>query len=513
MDYDDFDESDAMGYVDILGPSSADEDDLTYYLPQQINETWPLFCWGIVRQIWPNIWISLVLCLAWRICCVVLRRLVFPNPHLRYGILGLRTCESLLNGLSIIFGVTLLRHFFGDLCMKPCAFIFSIGLVLSSTALLSKKTPCVTPTASTSHGWTCEMISVTLCCLLLQLYCEFRMDPREWHMIRGTAMILIMKAISVAATGNNFHADRRGMGFLRHYLAWCGYAFSPGSVIFGPWFHFDDYLRALQFTGPSQDASLWKDLVRSTISFAVSTLCIIYSTYLSSIIDASYVFSFRWTNAYAQSQSFRFSHYFVSFFSQSLHQAIGFAALSFPKPDQRYLTALVTDPVSVELPRSLVDVVVNWNFPMHFWLKQYIYKPTRKFGQLPALLFTYAFSSLLHGLNFQLAAVLFSIGMYAYIDYVFREKLSSKFDACIGARDCRGKCNHRNKTNWWVRVVNVFFSCLAIFHLAYLAVMFDTSEQQEKGYNMFHVLDKWSNLNYLSHIVAALNYLLVLFIR
>lgn len=37
---------------------------------------------------------------------------------------------------------------------------------------------------------------------------------------------------------------------------------------------------------------------------------------------------------------------------------------------QSYVTAMVTNPISVELPRSLVDVVVHWNFPMHFWLKQ-----------------------------------------------------------------------------------------------------------------------------------------------
>lgn len=29
----------------------------------------------------------------------------------------------------------------------------------------------------------------------------------------------------------------------------------------------------------------------------------------------------------------------------------------------------VTRPLSVELPRSLVEVVTNWNLPMHNWLK------------------------------------------------------------------------------------------------------------------------------------------------
>lgn len=34
-----------------------------------------------------------------------------------------------------------------------------------------------------------------------------------------------------------------------------------------------------------------------------------------------------------------------------------------------------------------------------------------------------------------------------------------------------------------------------------------------QGYDMYHVLDKWSNLSFLSHMVAALNYLLYALIR
>ncbi|EUB59507.1 putative protein-cysteine N-palmitoyltransferase porcupine [Echinococcus granulosus] len=420
-------------------------------------------------------------------------------------------CPSYLSGESII----LLRHFFGDLYVRPCAFVFTVGFFVSSNFIL-RDTTVRLGKSQTPVGWTSQMVLVTVYCLLLQLYCEFFMNPREWHMIRGTTMLLVMKAISVAASRGPDQQTLE-MGFLRHYLAWCGYAFSPGSVIFGPWFGFDSYLHAIRLIGPSSGNPFWKDLLRTAVSFAIAIGCIIYSTYLSSIIYASYYLSFRWTNAYAQSQSFRFSHYFVSFFSQSLHQAIGFAALTHPNSGQNYVTSMVTNPVSIELPRSLVDVVIHWNFPMHFWLKQYIYKPTRRFGHLQALLLTYAFSSLLHGLNFQLAAVLFSIGIYAYIDFIFRERLSTKVSACIGARACPETCNHRNRTNrWWVRGVNLLFSCLAIFHLAYLAVMFDTSEQQDKvwvcGYNMFHVLDKWSNLNFLSHIIASLTYLLCFFI-
>ena len=29
----------------------------------------------------------------------------------------------------------------------------------------------------------------------------------------------------------------------------------------------------------------------------------------------------------------------------------------------------VSRPLNVEFPRSIVEVVTNWNIPMHFWLK------------------------------------------------------------------------------------------------------------------------------------------------
>ncbi|CDI97341.1 protein cysteine N palmitoyltransferase [Echinococcus multilocularis] len=513
----DFGETDLTGYGGVLDEDSdiylnnryhyddeMYEDGFGYYEMQDVDKGFAAFCGSIVRQVWPNIWISLIACLVWRGCQGLFRLLLSSTttPNCLPQIF-----ETLLNAISILLGIILLRHFFGDLYVRPCAFVFTVGFFVSSNFFL-RDTTVRLGKSQTPVGWTSQMVLVTVYCLLLQLYCEFFMNRREWHMIRGTTMLLVMKAISVAASRGPDQQTLK-MGFLRHYLAWCGYAFSPGSVIFGPWFGFDSYLHAIRLINPSSGNLFWKDLLRTAVSFAIAVGCIIYSTYLSSIIYAGYYLSFQWTNAYAQSQSFRFSHYFVSFFSQSLHQAIGFAALTHPNSGQNYVTAMVTNPVSIELPRSLVDVVIHWNFPMHFWLKQHIYKPTRRFGHLQALLLTYAFSSLLHGLNFQLAAVLFSIGIYAYIDFKFRERLSTKVSACIGARACPETCKHRNRANrWWVRGVNLLFSCLSIFHLAYLAVMFDTSEQQDKGYNMFHVLDKWSNLNFLSHIIASLTYLL-----
>ena len=87
------------------------------------------------------------------------------------------------------------------------------------------------------------------------------------------------------------------------------------------------------------------------------------------------------------------------------------------------------------MPRSLVEVVVSWNLPMHRWLKQYVFKQTRsRLGPGPAVVMTYIASTLLHGLSGQIAAVLLSLGFYTWVEHSLREKLSNILDASIGAR-------------------------------------------------------------------------------
>ena len=55
-------------------------------------------------------------------------------------------------------------------------------------------------------------------------------------------------------------------------------------------------------------------------------------------------------------------------------------------------------------------------------------------------------SALFHGLNFQLAAVLLSLGLYTYVEFTLRSKLASIFDACILARPCPEGCQHKAKS-------------------------------------------------------------------
>lgn len=80
---------------------------------------------------------------------------------------------------------------------------------------------------------------------------------------------------------------------------------------------------------------------------------------------------------------------------------------------------------------------------------------------------------------------------------------------CIQAKQCLPACDCTHKHLKPLTIlINVLFTCLAMFHLAYLGVMFDSSSdsEQETGYSMFHTLDKWSKLGFSSHIVVAISY-------
>ncbi|XP_038066332.1 protein-serine O-palmitoleoyltransferase porcupine-like [Patiria miniata] len=324
----------------------------------------------------------------------------------------------------------------------------------------------------------------------------FFADPVAWNKIRGPQMILVMKVISLA-----FDLDQGVVAEIPEFVEYLGYTFNLATVIFGPWISYSSYIRLLQ---PGGDIDLrW--LVTTFFKFLQSLLCLLISTCLAPVLFLG--FDQKWLDAYKDAMSFRFSHYFVSFVSESTSLALGLGA---PKEGgNKHWELSVARPWHIELPRSLVQVVTNWNLPMHMWLKTYVFKTSRKLGNFAAVLLTYAASSLLHGLNFQLAAVLLSLGFYSYVEHVLRQKLATIFNACILARRCKPDCQHSYQSaNPLVLLTNICFGLLAMFHLAYLGVMFssDSSELQEKGYEMHHTLKKWSHLDYASHYVAGATY-------
>ncbi|XP_071445124.1 protein-serine O-palmitoleoyltransferase porcupine [Hetaerina americana] len=335
-------------------------------------------------------------------------------------------------------------------------------------------------------------------CIVFLVICElFFVKRADWHKIRGAQMLVAMKVISVA-----FDTDIGTLQSLPSLVEFSGYVLCVGTCVFGPWVPYRDYIAI--YNKPLWNYQ-WVWRIVSSIILALLFLSISTCWMQWLIPDESW----RWWVAYRDALSFRSSHYFVSFLSEASAVTSGFG-----HHDITLWTLTVARPQYIEMPRSLVQVVVFWNMPMHHWLKTYIFRTTKSFGSFPAILSTYAVSSLLHGLNFQLAAVLLSLGAYTYTEYVLRQKLASVFGACIQVRPCRKDCSHRSKDKQFLVVLaNIGFGILAMFHLSYLGVMFDVSSKlQDEGYNYMHTISKWSTLNYASHWVALFTYIFYLLV-
>ncbi|TMS15856.1 Protein-serine O-palmitoleoyltransferase porcupine [Larimichthys crocea] len=324
-------------------------------------------------------------------------------------------------------------------------------------------------------------------------------DMVTWHKIRGSQMVVAMKAISLA-----FDMDRGTVGALPSPAEFLGYVLFVGTVVFGPWISFSSYKNATEGTKLS-----WLWLYSSSVTLVKSQICLLVSTCIAPYIFTLFIpihgnaVTEKWLLAYETAVSFHFSNFFVGYLSEGTTKMAG-AGFTEEKDNIRWDMSVVK-PLAVEMPRSMVLVVTSWNIPMSRWLKTYVFKNAMKLGTFPAILMTYTASALLHGLSFHLGAVLLSLGFITYVEHVLRKKLASIFSACILSRPCSSDCSHQHKKEYWVMLLNLVFSLLAIFHLTYLGSMFDAGadEQEiEEGYAAIHTIHRWSELNWASHWVV-----------
>uniref|UniRef100_H3CGX2 Porcupine O-acyltransferase n=1 Tax=Tetraodon nigroviridis TaxID=99883 RepID=H3CGX2_TETNG len=347
-----------------------------------------------------------------------------------------------------------------------------------------------------SRACSCRGLLLSALVLLFLLIGELHfIDLVTWNKIRGSQMVVAMKVISLG-----FDMDRGAVAGLPSPAEFFGYVFFVGTVIFGPWMSFSTYKKAV---GGQPLSWLW--LYCSSLSLLKSQMCLLISTCIAPYLFTLFIplegnaVTQKWLEAYENAASFHFSNYFVGHLSEGAAMLAGAGAA---EQDGGCRGLRVVQPLSVEMPRSMVLVVTSWNIPMSQWLKTYVFRSATQLGTFPAILLTYTASALLHGLSFHLGAVLLSLGFITYVEHVLRRRLASIFNACILSRPCSSGCSHRHQKEVWVMVLNLVFSLLTIFHLTYLGSMFDPGVDEqavEEGYPATHTLHRWAQLNWAGH--------------
>ncbi|XP_043192605.1 protein-serine O-palmitoleoyltransferase porcupine-like [Amphibalanus amphitrite] len=393
---------------------------------------------------------------------------------------------------SALIGCLVLHHFFAELA---ASFVVHAALSYVALAASSRLLPAATAPLSL-------LVSLTFVFACEMWY--FTAD--KWHTVRGGQMILVMKTVSVGLDlsgavvgGGPVAPGAPGSRPAPGPLQYAGYLLHPGTTVFGPWIALDDYMLSMESRPLELLSVRW--MVTSVGSLVAGLLFMSISTcWLNYLLPDRTVLITVWIVAYREALAFRCSHYFVSFVSQAAATISGISGAVWSPGGE----LLVSRPTAIEAPRSLVEVVVNWNLPMHYWLKTYVFRVARPAGVWVAVLCTYVASAVLHGANFQLSAVLLSLGLYTFAEDRLRTQLADALGGCVQARRCVQPCRrHRlGAALWSVRLLNAGLALLAAWHLAYLGMVFDGSPTGSAGYSWRHTLGKWALLGYSSHWVA-----------
>uniref|UniRef100_A0A8C2J609 Porcupine O-acyltransferase n=1 Tax=Cyprinus carpio TaxID=7962 RepID=A0A8C2J609_CYPCA len=318
---------------------------------------------------------------------------------------------------------------------------------------------------SSSRG---PFLSITI--LIYLLLGELHMmDTTTWHKMRGSQMVVAMKAVSLA-----FDLDKGIVEKFPSPVEFMGYIYFVGTVIFGPWISFNSYMDTVE----SQKFSIsW--FLKSVFSCVKSQLCLVISNCIAPYLFPYFIPVFgdkllrnfvilliRWLQAYENTLSFHFSNYFVSYLGETTSTLAG-AGFTEEKDNLKW-DLTIAKPLNVEFPRSMVEVVTSWNLPMSRWLNTYVFRKALKYGSFTAIILTYTASALLHGLSFHIGAVLFTLGFITYIEHVLRKRLSVILNACVLSKRCPSDCKHRHKK-----------------------VLYDGMAS--------HTIEKWTQLSWTSH--------------
>ncbi|CAF0937932.1 unnamed protein product [Brachionus calyciflorus] len=327
-------------------------------------------------------------------------------------------------------------------------------------------------------------ISVILTCFLHLFIGQFWLDRELWMSFRGAEMILLMKLIGFS---NDFENSKDLLNFLNYNL-------SVSTSIIGPWISYTQYTNQL-----NNRSSYSKKQIKNILKYFMYTIItLICSNCLFSLLE-EYLENVPFSNMYFKAFSFRQSNYFICYFAQFIVNLNQFESFNSKEKNE----FIIVRQRMIELPRSMVNVVTNWNLPMHYWLKKYVFEKMKpKYGIFPSVFMTYFVSSAIHGFDPNIILVLFSLSWLAFVELNFRQK--------INAVGVFGKNHHSKKdSKLTLKTIDLFFYILNIYHLAYLGQIFYFDfENLNETTKFSHGIYIWSRTYFSSHIISILMFLI-----
>ncbi|XP_050528392.1 protein-serine O-palmitoleoyltransferase porcupine isoform X2 [Daktulosphaira vitifoliae] len=334
--------------------------------------------------------------------------------------------------------------------------------------------------------------------LLLLIYREYVLDnSRAWQSSRGTHMLMSMKSVALIWDLNSGHLKKWPT-----IIEYMGYMMCAGCTQFGPYISYKQYLNAYR---PLSAIYIWsskkwiyvtKDVVLSVLWF-MGSIC-----YIDWLLDTSNYTNYGIAIAvdtYRRAASYRCGHYFVGAVGSTNAHLCGFI-------NNNNEAVIINKPSDVEWPKKMSYVASSWDIPTHQWLKLYVFDKIYKFSNAPTgAAVTYIISCAIHGFEIRVSAVLAMIGGCSYVELLMRRKLFKKYPTLF-VKDNKLKKNSSSKVKkFFQTMVNLSFTILNIFYLAYLGAVMESSTDTSES--PFFV---WHRCLYAGHVLLLLNSIIIL---
>ena len=157
-----------------------------------------------------------------------------------------------------------------------------------------------------------------------------------------------------------------------------------------------------------------------------------------------------------------------------------------PKKD----TFFVSKPLLVELPRSFLSIILNWNLPLFNFVRSYVYFPCHVLGRPVAATLSYILAGIFltielaaslgtHDLSLRFVHALWNIfliilitSLLALCENIVRNSLSERLGLCMKSRSCPTLCEHTNE-RYLVATVNLAFTLTCQFSFNSLGTYFE----------------------------------------
>ena len=263
-----------------------------------------------------------------------------------------------------------------------------------------------------------------------------------------------------------------------------GYLYSPANLLFGPFISLKEHQtitllkktnlrRILTLTSPTL-----LSLIFSTVGLALEG---IFSNYIPLQIPTKLIIFTK----------IRLLKYSLNSLQELTLVASGtqqISSLLLFNPNK--INFYVSRPTLIELPRSFLGLLFNWNLPFYNFIRSYVYFPCHIFGRPIAAIITYILTGILTTIELKVALsiynieeefikafislsiIIFIILVLAIIESTFRDYLADKMDMCVRSRPCPTPCEHNKESYFMTTLTNLTYSLVVLYIFNVVGALF-----------------------------------------